>query len=185
MNSYRLPACRPGTGALAARPPDLIEDLITGAVLDIGKAEHDAFWAWAIIEVLRHTGIRVEELLEITHLGLVAYTLPATGEVVPMLQIVPSKSNEERLLLVSPELASVLASIISPLRAHHRGTVPLTARYDSHENVTGPPLPHLFQHRNGWTWKTFSYATVQRFLCDTLVRAGLTNAAGQRLRYTA
>jgi hypothetical protein len=27
---------------------------------------------------------------------------------VPLLQIVPSKSNEERLLLVDPELASVL-----------------------------------------------------------------------------
>ena len=36
-------------------------------------------WAWAVIEVLRHTGIRVEELLELTHCSVVAYTLPTSG----------------------------------------------------------------------------------------------------------
>ena len=40
-----------------------------------------------------------------------------------MLQIVPSKNNHERLLLISPELASVLATIIMRLRAHNSGTV--------------------------------------------------------------
>ena len=65
---------------------------------------------WAIIETLRHTGIRVEELLELTHLAVVSYKLADTGEVIPLLQIVPSKSNEERLLLINPELASVLAT---------------------------------------------------------------------------
>ena len=39
------------------------------------KEDH-AFWAWAIIEVLRATGIRVEELLELTHHSLVQYRLP-------------------------------------------------------------------------------------------------------------
>ncbi|MCX0274936.1 site-specific integrase [Nocardia zapadnayensis] len=183
---YRRPLPGPyqDPGRLAANPPDLIEDLDGGAVIDIGKTERDAFWAWAIIEVLRHTGIRIEELLEITHLGLIAYTVPATREIVPMLQIVPSKSNEERLLLVSPELASVLAAIISRLRAHHDATVPLTSRYDAHEKVIGPPLPHLFQHRTGWIWKTFSYGTVQKLLTDTLARTGLTDAEGRPLRYT-
>lgn len=76
------------------------------------RTEEDAFWAWAVIETLRHTGVRVEELLELTHLALVSYRLPDSGEVVPLLQIVPSKSNEERLLLVTPELASVLATVV-------------------------------------------------------------------------
>src|SRR4051812_6280496 len=100
--------------------------------------EDDAFWAWAIIQTLRHTGVRAEELTELTHLALVSYKLPDTGEVVPLLQIVPSKSNEERLLLVSPELASVLATIIKRLRDTNGGKVPLISRYDSHERVTGP-----------------------------------------------
>ncbi|WP_031173088.1 hypothetical protein [Streptosporangium roseum] len=60
---------------------------------------------------------------------------------------VPSKSNEKRLLLVSPELASVLATIVKRLRDANGGKIPLVARYDSHERVTGPLLPHLFQRR--------------------------------------
>lgn len=74
------------------------ENTSSGEVIDAARAEDDAFWTWAIIEVLRHTGIRHEELLEITHLALVSYRLADTGELVPMLQIVPSKTNEERLL---------------------------------------------------------------------------------------
>ena len=57
--------------------------------------------------ILRLTGIRCEELLELTHHGITEYRLPATGELVPLLQIAPSKTDTERLLLVSPELADV------------------------------------------------------------------------------
>ncbi|MCT2587585.1 hypothetical protein [Actinophytocola gossypii] len=71
----------------------------------------------------------MEELLEITDLALVSYRLPDTGEIVPLLQIVPSKSNEERLLLVPPELVSVLASVVHRIRGED-GRVPLAARYD-------------------------------------------------------
>jgi hypothetical protein len=34
----------------------------------LNRVEKHASWAWVDIEVLRHTGIRVEELLELTHL---------------------------------------------------------------------------------------------------------------------
>lgn len=71
------------------------------------------------------------------------------GETVPLLQVIPSKTNEERLLLVTPELASVLASVISRLRRRYHGTVPLVARYDSYECLTSPRLPHLFQRDYG------------------------------------
>ncbi|MGH3688462.1 MAG: tyrosine-type recombinase/integrase [Pseudonocardiaceae bacterium] len=123
--------------------------------------------------------------MEITHLGLVSYKLPDTGEVVPMLQIVPSKANEERLLLVGPELASVLATIITRLRTDTGGNVPLTTRYDPYERVISPPLPHLIQHRNGWKWDVPSNTTVQKWLTQAVARTGLTDAAGQPLRYTA
>ena len=69
-----------------------------GQELDLTKAEDEAFWGWAIVEVLRHTGIRQEEMLELTHLALVTHTLPGTGEVIPLLQIAPSKQDTERLL---------------------------------------------------------------------------------------
>lgn len=165
-------------------PPVQIEDVQTGEETDVTKSEHEAFWAWAVIEVLRHTGVRLEELMEITHLGLVSYKLPDTGEVVPMLQIVPSKANEERLLLVGPELASVLAGIITRLRNENGGTVALTARYDPYERVMGPPLPHLLQHRRGAQWAVPATATIYKLLKQTLARAGLRDAAGEPLHYT-
>jgi len=146
--------------------------------------EDDAFWAWAVIETLRHTGVRAEELTELTHLALVSYRLADTGEVVPLLQIVPSKSNEERLLLVSPELASVLATIIKRLRDANGGTIPLVARYDEHERVTGPLLPHLFQRRPYWQPQVMSAASIARLLTRTLERTGLRDQAGEPLRYT-
>jgi site-specific recombinase XerD len=165
-------------------PPDQVEDLATGEVTDVGKNEHEAFWSWAVIETLRHTGVRIEELQEITHLGVVSYKLPKTGEIVPMLQIVPSKSNEERLLLVDPELASVLATIITRLRSENGGSVPLTVRYDHHERVVGLRLPHLFQHHTGGEWKVPSVHTIQIWINKTLERTGLMDSAGQPLRYT-
>jgi hypothetical protein len=39
-------------------------------LIDITAAESNGFWAWAVIETLRHTGIRVEEMLELTQLSL-------------------------------------------------------------------------------------------------------------------
>jgi len=47
------------------------------------------------------TGIRIEELLEISHHSLIQYRLPSAGEIVPLLQIVPSKTDEEDFLVVS------------------------------------------------------------------------------------
>ena len=161
----------------------LVEDMATTERIDLTRNEDEAFWAWAIIETLRHTGVRIEELTEITHLALISYRLPDTGEVVPMLQILPSKNNEERLLLVSPELASVLATIITRLR-HNDGTIPLVTRYDGHERITGPALPHLFQRRFGWRNEVPSSGTVQKLLNQTLERAGLLDNTGAPLHYT-
>ncbi|MEV0650736.1 tyrosine-type recombinase/integrase [Phytomonospora sp. NPDC050363] len=159
------------------------ENLETGDVIDVAYQEDNAFWTWAIIETLRHTGIRIEELLELTHLALVSYRLPGTGEVVPLLQIVPSKSNEERLLLVTPELASVLASVISRLRAYD-GQIPLTARYDGIERTTSAPLPHLFPRRSGWRFEVISQGTVLKLLRVAVARTGIVDQSGQPLRYT-
>ena len=83
---------------------------------DLTLEESDAFWAWAAIETLSRTGIRMEELLELTHQAISSYRLPSTGELVPLLQIAPSKTDAERLLLVDPELADVLSAIVCRIR---------------------------------------------------------------------
>jgi integrase len=162
----------------------LVENVATGEKIDLAASEDDAFWAWAIIETLCHTGVRAEELLEITHLALVSYRLPDTGEIVPLLQIVPSKSNEERLLLVSPELASVLASIVKRLRDTNNGAIRLEPRHDPMEKTTSPPLPHLFQRKIGWRSSVISATQVKRLLTEAIARAGLRDVTGQPLHYT-
>jgi hypothetical protein len=167
-------------------PPVLVEDLATAERINLSHTEDEAFWSWAIVETLRHTGVRLEELTELTHLALISYQLPDTGETVPMLQVVPSKTNEERLLLVGPELATVLATIITRLRTQNGGTIPLTRRYDGHERTTGPALPHLFQRRRGtWRWSVIGPTTVRKLLVRALDRCDLRNAAGEPLHYTA
>ncbi|OEJ29051.1 hypothetical protein AS594_36210 [Streptomyces agglomeratus] len=64
------------------------------------------------------------------------------------------------------------------------GTIPLVARYDYHELVTGPPLPHLFQRRIGWKRDVISTNTLYQLLNDTLARAALTDQTGEPLHFT-
>ena len=49
----------------------------SGARHDLTREEDRAFWVWAAVEVLRHTGIRAEELCELSHHSLVHYRRPA------------------------------------------------------------------------------------------------------------
>jgi hypothetical protein len=65
---------------------------------------------------------------------------------VPLLQIAPSKTDTERLLVVSPELADVLSAIICRIR-DTSGAVPLVRGRDRHELTWLPPSPLLFQRR--------------------------------------
>jgi integrase len=183
--TYRRTATRVRAGR--GMPPELACDVVcleTDKHLSVGRVEEDAFWTWAVIETLQHTGLRIEELLELTHLALVSHRLSTTGELVPLLQIVPSKTNEERLLLVTPELASVLASVISRLRNRYNGLVPLGARYDNYEATTGPLLPHLFQREFGTGPAVMSPTTVRDVLRDVSRRMGLTDRAGNPLHLT-
>lgn len=160
-----------------------VERRDTGEHVDVERAEDEAFWTWAIVETLRHTGIRHEEMLELTHLALTTHTLPDTGEVVPLLQIAPSKLDQERVLLVAPELAHVLARIVHRVRDGNE-YIPLVARYDPNERLTGAPLPYLFQRRHGAEQRVISAGTTHRLLKLAIERAELLGPDGNPLRYT-
>jgi integrase len=154
-----------------------------GPRLNLTLAEDNAFWTWAIVEVLRHTGVRIEELLELTHRGFVAYTLPSTGEVVPLLQIVPSKTDRERLLVVSPELAEVLTAVIARGRGDNE-QLPMVSRYDGTERLHSPPLPFLFQRPWGLSSHCFTHHYVRVLLDRLVTAANLTATDGTPLRFT-
>jgi hypothetical protein len=113
----------------------------------------------------------------------VQYRLPSTGELVPLLQIAPSKTATERLLVVSPDLADVLSAVITRL-AQADGKIPLTGRYDGHEHLWQPAAPLLFQRRGGTETRQISVGTVRNMLNAALARGGLTDAAGQPLIFT-
>jgi integrase len=156
----------------------------TGRRRDLTREEDRAFWTWATVEVLRATGIRIEELLELTHHSLIQYRLPTTGELVPLLQIAPSKTDAERLLLVSPELADVLSAIISRVRGP-AGKIPLVAGYDRHERRWREPAPFLFQHDVHGENRVHTDQGIRDLLEAALAGTGLTDpSTGGPLQYT-
>ena len=160
-----------------------VEDPLTGKRRELSLEEDRAFWTWAAVEVLRATGVRVEELLELSHHSLVQYRLPSTGELVPLLQIAPSKTDAERLLVVSPELAEVLAVIIARIR-DHSGAIPLVPAYDVHECVWSAPAPLLFQRRYSTERRAITADGVRQLLRDALAHSGAGSVDGTALRYT-
>ena len=160
-----------------------VEDPGGGGHRLLNREEEHAFWAWAVIEVLRLTGVRVEELLELSHHSLVEYRLPSTGEIVPLLSIAPSKADTERLLVVSPELAEVLEAIIIRVR-NTSGAVPLVAARDYLERAWTAPSPLLFQRVHRAERHAISAVFVRHLLDEALAHTGLVDRHdGTPLRY--
>jgi integrase len=124
-----------------------VRDDATGLSVNVTFAEDAAFWQWAAVETLRHTGLRCEELLELTQLSIRQYVRP-NGEVVALLVVAPSKTDRERVIPMTADLFHVIATIIRRL-TRDRKTVPLATRYDKHERVTSTPQPFLFQRTIG------------------------------------
>jgi hypothetical protein len=158
------------------------EDPASSHRRDLILEEHRAFWAWAVVELLRHTGIRVEELTELSHHSFIQYKAPSTGELIPLLHITPSKTDAERLLVISPELADVLAAIICRIR-DSSGAVPLVVAYDPHEKVWNPPMPLLLQRRLRMENRPIGVSSVRDLLNTALDSTGLTDNTGQPLKF--
>jgi len=165
------------------RPGLVWADDLDGRRRNLTFEEDKTFWGWALIEVLRHTGVRIEELTELTHRSFAAYTLPSTGEVIPLLQITPSKTDKERLLVVSPELGEVLTAIIFRVRAG-REQLPLVSRYDHAERLHSPPLPFLFQRVSGLANVMVTPSAALSLLNRIVVASGLIHPDGVAVRFT-
>jgi integrase len=158
-----------------------LTNVSTGKREDQTLREDLAFWAWAVVNTFYYTGIRLEELSELTATALFTYQLPDDGGIIPLLQIVPSKTDQERILMVPPELAHVLAQVRHRVRAGQR-EVPSVARYDGYERTTGPPLPYLFQRVHGTQRRAMSSGHMKAIISSAIAPAGLTDSAGQPLK---
>ncbi|WP_219510888.1 tyrosine-type recombinase/integrase [Nonomuraea ceibae] len=155
----------------------------SGRRIHLGLLEERAFWAWATIEFLQHAGVRIEEMLEASHHALIQYKLPTSGDIVPLLQVAPSKTDEERLLLVSPELADVLSTVIARGRDPRTGAIPMLPIYDVAEKIWNPPMPLLFQWTYGGQRTPVSRQMIRDGLNEVLKRTGLTDSAGKPLDF--
>jgi site-specific recombinase XerD len=135
-----------------------VRDQATGEILSVIREEDTAFWEWAVVEVLRHTGVRIEELLELTQLSIRQYRRP-NGETIGLLVIAPSKTDRERVIPMTADLLSVIAAII---RRHTVDGAPIAriSRYDPHDKVHSPPMPFLFQRQLGTTRTVLSHGVV-------------------------
>jgi len=165
------------TGRIWAEPVD------GGRRRDLTFEEHRGFWTWAMVQVLRHTGVRIEELTELSHHSLIQYRMPDSRELIPLLQITPSKTDAERLLVISPELADVLSTIVARIRAG-QPHVPLVVSYDKNERVYNPPMPLLFQWRRRLENRAVSERALRSYLDHALSALGVKDAAGRPMRYT-
>jgi hypothetical protein len=93
------------------------------------------------------------------------------------------ESDEERLLLVSPELADVLNTIIARVRDPPTGAIPMLPNYDVAEKIWDPPMPLLFQWTYGGQRTPVSRQLIRNGLNEVLERIGLTDSAGQPLDF--
>jgi len=134
----------------------------TGELVNVSLSEEGAFFDWAMVEIMRHAGLRIEELLELTHLSVRNYQR-TNGEVIALLVIAPSKADRERVIPMSAELFHAIAQVIKRHRAQH-GTVPLAHSYDPYERVWKASLPYLFQRLNGLHRSAMTPTTIRRRL---------------------
>ncbi len=159
------------------------EDPASGRRRDLTFEEHRAFWTWAMVEVLRHTGMRIEELTELSHHSLIQYRLPGSGELVPLLQIAPSKTDPERLLVVVPELADVLATIVGRVR----GAGPACRWSSPTTRTSGSTTRRCRCCSSAAAGSRTSRSRKRRcgkYLDHALAAIGVKDAGGRTLRYT-
>lgn len=141
----------------------------TGCRIDVNRKEDSAFWAWAIVETLRHSGLRIEELTELSQLSVRQYRRP-NGEVIALLVVAPSKTDRERVIPMSAELFHVIAGIIRRLTAGGKA-VPMVTRFDTYDRVWSDPQPFLFQRHIGQHFEvmtTGGIAEKLRHLCQAI-----------------
>jgi len=141
--------------------------------------EDRAFWAWAVTEVLRLTGLRGEELAELTHLSIRDH-VTGDGQRVLLLQVAPSKQDRERVLPICPQLAHALARIIERARGN-APSIPCIPRYDPLERTISAPLPYLFQGGPKRQRGVYSREYIRQLLRNASLELALRDKSGESI----
>jgi len=147
--------------------------------------EDRAFWTWAAVETLRHTGIRIERSSPmLSHHSLIPVSAARHGEGHPTAADRPLQDwTAERLLVHQPRARYVLAAIITRVRCGD-GTVGCVTSYDSPERVWNPPMPLLFQRGSGVEHRSDPADTLRGGIGRRSMDQRHRPAAGKPLRFT-
>jgi len=94
-----------------------------------------------------------------------------------------SHKDQVQRIVVSPELADVLAALIHRVRGAD-GAVPLVEPYDHGECDWQSAMPALLQRRIGADLRPIAAETIRGWINKVLAGTGLTDAAGEPLIYT-
>jgi integrase len=108
-------------------------------------AERQAFWDWALLELLVQSGLRIEEACELTTLDVLKRRLP-DGRLYYLLHVKPSKFDRARVIPLGDGLGQVIAQIIRHVRRFHGAdAVPACDLRDHREKRDLPRAPYLLQ----------------------------------------
>jgi integrase len=113
--------------------------------LAVERSEREAFWDWAVLELLVQSGLRIEEACELTTLDVLKRQLP-DGRPYYLLHVKPSKFDRARVIPIGDGLGRVIADIIAHVRRFY-GTaqIPPCDNWDHHERRPLPRAPYLLQ----------------------------------------
>jgi integrase len=171
----------PGMRALATRRWQDAERLAEQAPGDRRAAagEVDAFWDWALLELLLQSGLRIEEACELTTLDVLRRTQP-DGRVYYLLHVKPSKFDRARVIPIGDGLGRVIAQIIAHVKRFY-GTdhVPACDHWDSKEKIPWPTAPYLLQGVGHPS--PIAYSAVRDRLARVSRMAGARRADGSEL----
>lgn len=146
----------------------------------LARAERDAFWDWALLELLLTSGLRVEEATELTTLDVLKRHLP-DGRIYYLLHIKPSKYDRARVIPIGDGLGRVIAEIIGHVKAfYHVDAVPACDRRDNTAKTPLPRAPYLLQGAGHPS--AMSTQTIRQRLQQLSVAAGARHADGTPLR---
>jgi site-specific recombinase XerD len=142
-------------------------------------AEAEAFWNWALLELLVQSGVRVEEATELTTLDGLKRQLP-DGRRYYLLHVKPSKFERARLIPIGDGLGRVIAEMMRHIKRFYRtDTIPFCDRWDYTARKQGVRAPYLLQGLGHPS--VISDAVVRRRLRALSQRAGAKTSDGSPL----
>ena len=112
----------------------------------VERREREAFWDWAVLELLVQSGLRIEEGGLRAHNARRAQAPAARQSALLLLHVKPSKFDRARVIPIGDGLGRVIADIIAYVRGFYdTAQIPPCDNWDHRERRPLPRAPYLLQ----------------------------------------